>query len=136
MKTKISRCGFLALAVALLAVPAMRAQTSTPPQEPNPTPEANQPRSGDREGIHDLDLSDNQKKQIQAIHQNEKQQLEAAKNDPSLTPEQKRQKAKQIRKASNKQISGLLSPEQRKKWHQIRRRHHHRRHRLHMRGLS
>ncbi len=136
MKTKISRCGFLALAVVLLAVPALRAQTSTPPQEPNPTPEANEPRGGDREGLRDLDLTDDQRKQIQAIHQNEKQQLEAVKNDPTLTPEQKRQKAKQIRTASNKQISGLLTPEQRKKWNQIRRQRHHRRHALRSRGLS
>ncbi len=144
MKTMFSRLGFLALAVALLAAPAVRAQTgnppeqpSNPPQQPNATPEANEPRGGDREGLRDLDLSEDQKKQIQAIHQNEKQQLEAVRNDPSLTPAQKREKAREIRRNSNKQISGLLTPEQRRKWKQIRRqRRHHRRQAFRSRRLS
>lgn len=144
MKTMFSRLGFLALAVALLAAPAVRAQTgnppeqpSNPPQQPNATPEANEPRGGDREGLRDLDLSEDQKKQIQAIHQNEKQQLEAIRNDPSLTPAQKREKAKEIRRNSNKQISGLLTPEQRRKWKQIRRqRRRHRRQAFRSRRLS
>jgi Spy/CpxP family protein refolding chaperone len=121
MKKRFLGCGFLALAAALLSGPAVRAQTSAPPPQTGDQQEATEPRRADREGLRDLDLSNDQKNQIGQIRQNEKQQLEAVKNDPSLTPAQKRQKAKEIRRSSNKQISGILTPEQRKKWNKLRR---------------
>lgn len=123
MKKRLMGSGFLALAVALLSGPALRAQTSAPQQQTGGQQESTEPRKGDREGLRDLDLSNDQKNQIEQIRQNEKQQLEAVRNDPSLTSAQKRQQARAIRHNSNKQISGILTPEQRKKWNKLRRQH-------------
>ncbi len=61
-----------------------------------------------------LNLSQDQKNQIKQFRENEKSQIEAVRNDSSLTPEQKEKKIRQIRHATHKQVLGVLTPEQRK----------------------
>jgi Spy/CpxP family protein refolding chaperone len=104
------------------SVPQQPAPAQTPP-----APGAAQPVQGAPLGK--LNLSDDQKKQIHTARRQAQQQVETVKNDPSLTPEQKREKIHQIRRDESAAIDNTLTPEQREKYDAYRRaRHHHRRH--------
>ncbi len=94
-------------------------QSSQPQQE---APQADKP-SGDRDLDDNLSLSADQKKQITEIRDNAKSQVRTVRNNTSLTPEQRREKTRQIHRDANKQIDGVLTPEQRKIWHERRREH-------------
>lgn len=59
-----------------------------------------------------LKLTADQKKQLQAIHQSTRDQLMALRNDQSLSPEQRREKARTIREGIQQQVQGVLTPEQ------------------------
>ena len=60
----------------------------------------------------DLKLSAEQKAQLKSIHQSERDQLMALRNDQTLTQDQKRAKAQSIRQASRQQLLGILTPQQ------------------------
>lgn len=95
------------------AAPA-RAQSSSPGSgqgQPQTEPAAPGPKDFDDEK---LNLSQDQKNQIKQFRENGKSQIEAVRNDSSLTPEQKEKKIRQIRRATHKQVLGVLTPEQRK----------------------
>jgi Spy/CpxP family protein refolding chaperone len=64
----------------------------------------------------ELNLTDAQKSQLKPMLQSEVQQLQAVKNDTSLSPDQKEAKAKAIHTSFKSEISGVLTPEQQKKW--------------------
>jgi Spy/CpxP family protein refolding chaperone len=123
-KTLVS--GFMVLGVAIVCgagkLPALPkgAQKSQPQQE---EPQANTPQG--RRGLDDerLKLSADQKKQIQEIRENAKSQAQSVRNDTSLTPEQKREKIRQIHRDAGRQIDAVLTPEQRKIWHEERPEH-------------
>jgi Spy/CpxP family protein refolding chaperone len=63
-----------------------------------------------------LSLSDDQKAQLQKIHQSAKSQMDGVKNDSTLTPDQKRAKMHEIHKSAHEQIAAMLTPEQRQQW--------------------
>ncbi len=120
--------------MSLLAVLLMggKAQAKTQGQSSQPQQEA--PRADKPSGERDLDdknlsLSADQKKQIKEIRNDAKAQVQAVRDDTSLTPEQRREKTRQIHRDANKQIDGVLTPEQRKIWHERRREHRKERHR-------
>ena len=60
-----------------------------------------------------LNLTDDQKAQMKKIHESTKAQLDAVKNDGSLTADQKDAKIHQLRHGSREQMVKLLTPEQR-----------------------
>ena len=64
----------------------------------------------------ELNLTDDQKTQLKPMLQSEVQELQAVKNDTSLSPDQKEAKAKAIHQSFKSQISNVLTPEQQKKW--------------------
>jgi Spy/CpxP family protein refolding chaperone len=64
----------------------------------------------------ELNLTDAQKTQLKPILQSEVQQLQAVKNDTSLSSDQKQAKANDIRQSYKSQMSNILTPEQQKKW--------------------
>jgi|SRR5215472_3166605 len=64
----------------------------------------------------ELNLTDAQKAQLKPILQSEVQQLQAVKNDSSMSPDQKQAKVSEIRQSYKSQMSGILTPEQQKKW--------------------
>ena len=132
-----------ALLAAALPRPAMAAQEAGSPPAPSQSqpqtqapPQAQGP-GAEAEDLDDqkLNLSPEQKKQLQQIRENGRAQVQAVRNDPSLTPAQKKQRIRQIRKTTHQQVMGALSPEQRKIWRarqrerREHRRHHRRRHR-------
>jgi hypothetical protein len=59
-----------------------------------------------------LQLSDDQKQKIAAVVDDENKQIEAVRNDNSLSLEQKQQKALAIRQAGSPKIKAILTPEQ------------------------
>jgi hypothetical protein len=88
-----------------------RAQSSSsgPGQgEPQSEPAVPGPKDFDDEK---LNLSQDQRNQIKQIRANEKSQIDAVREDSSLTPEQKEKRIRQIRRATHKQVMGVLTPE-------------------------
>jgi Spy/CpxP family protein refolding chaperone len=67
-----------------------------------------------------LNLTDEQKEKIRPILRDEVKQLRAVRADTSLTTEQRRERRRQIVQATRKQIGELLTPEQKKKWREMR----------------
>jgi protein CpxP len=63
-----------------------------------------------------LNLTDEQKEKIRPLLQDEEKQLQALRADTSLSPEQRREKRRQINQATRKQIGEILTPEQKEKW--------------------
>ena len=63
----------------------------------------------------ELQLTPEQKAKLQPILQEEMSQIMAARNDTSLTTEQKRAKIEQIRQTEFPKIEAILTPEQRQK---------------------
>ena len=113
----------LALALSLTAA----AQTGVP-QAP---PDQNQASShGDMQ--HDrspearldwlnqqLNLTDDQKEKLRPILADESRQIQAVRTDTSLTADQRHDKMKQIKVSTKPQIEAVLTPEQRKKFAQV-----------------
>jgi len=135
----------LAFGVMFAAAPALAAQTpsgqqppappaSGTPAQPTPTAPVQQPAQpplteGERGApLNKLDLSNDQKKQIHEIRKQAQQQVQAVRNDTSLTPQQQTQQIRQIRHKSAQQVDAVLTPEQRAKfdaWRRAHQRHHH-----------
>jgi Spy/CpxP family protein refolding chaperone len=105
--------GVFVLSGLLLASPAALAQQPDRPERP------------------DLGLSDEQKEQVKQIHASQREQLEAIRQDTSLSREEKRAKAQEIRKNTRSQMEALLTPEQREKLRKHRQELRHRRGKRH-----
>jgi Spy/CpxP family protein refolding chaperone len=96
--------------LALCALPfTLRAQDPPPS-----TTQSQQAGQGKHESeMANLNLTDDQKTQIKKLHEDAKTQMDAARNDSTLTPDQKKAKMEQIHKATHEQVMQLLTPEQR-----------------------
>lgn len=68
----------------------------------------------------DLGLSDEQKEQVKQIRNSQREQLGALRQDTSLSPEEKRAKAQEIRKNTRAQMDSVLTAEQKEKLQQLR----------------
>jgi Spy/CpxP family protein refolding chaperone len=120
---------FTRISVALLSIflaAAMAAQTAPAPSD-NTTaaPHQMMPRhnGGFERMAQQLNLTDQQKTQIQGFTQAGRQQAQSIKQDTSLTPEQKRDKFRQLRASTRQQVLGVLTPEQQEQMKQLRSRH-------------
>src|SRR5437879_940026 len=67
----------------------------------------------------ELSLSSEQKKKLQEILERSMREVEAMKNDKSLTEDQKSEREKQINKTRRSQIDAILTPEQRQELIQL-----------------
>ena len=113
----------LGLAISLPAVaqspasnpssPSAPAQAAPPSSGQQSSPAANQ-NSAQAQANQDnpLNLTDEQKAKLRPIIADENQQMEALRNDNSLTQEQKIEKANQIRAQASPKIKAVLTPEQ------------------------
>ena len=72
-------------------------------------------KDGVKKNLKQLDLSNDQQKQIDDIHANSKQEKDKINNDKTLTDEQKKEKIKAVDKDSKHKIHSVLTPEQREK---------------------
>jgi Spy/CpxP family protein refolding chaperone len=66
-----------------------------------------------------LNLTDDQKQKLRPILQDEAKQMQAVRADTSMTKQQKMEKAKDINESFKPQISAVLTPEQQKKWEEM-----------------
>ena len=106
----------LALAFALLiALTGLRVAAQTDATSVDPETKA-KVQEKLQQISSELNLTDAQKAQLKPILQSEVQQLQAVKNDSSLSPDQKQAKVSEIRQGYKSQMSGILTPEQQKKW--------------------
>jgi Spy/CpxP family protein refolding chaperone len=67
--------------------------------------------------MKDLNLSNAQKAQLKESRESAKQQMEAIKNDASLTQDQKKEKMQELRKSQQEKMSSILTPDQKAKIH-------------------
>jgi periplasmic protein CpxP/Spy len=107
---------------------AARAQ-DTGTQQSNPQAQA---QTGMHQGQHgsrlewlskELNLTDDQKAKVKPILEDEGKQMKAAREDTSLSQDQKRDKMKQIHETTNSQINDILTPDQQKKFAQLNAQH-------------
>lgn len=93
---------------------------SAPAQAAPATPPSNQPNASTNSGQssaqanqdNPLNLTEDQKAKLRPIIMDENQQMEALRNDTSMTQEQKIAKANQIRADASPKIKAILTPEQ------------------------
>lgn len=123
----------LALAISLPAAaqssatnPSSQPATSqAAPAPPSSTqqsaPATANPNSAQAQANEDnpLNLTDEQKAKLRPIIADENQQMEALRNDNSLTQEQKIDKANQVRAQASPKIKAILTPEQLQKLAQM-----------------
>lgn len=120
-----SRWSILTILV-LLAAGLTFAQTSQEPQAPTPDKHVGMHHNGESADQHlqmlseKLNLTDDQKAKLRPILQDQMQQMKAAREDSSLSQEQKRAKMKSIHESLHEQINAVLTPEQQAKFTQMR----------------
>lgn len=71
----------------------------------------------------ELNLTDSQKAQVKPILDEQSKQMRATQEDTSLTQEQKHEKMKQIHQTTHSQINGILTPEQQRKFAEMKEQH-------------
>jgi hypothetical protein len=67
-----------------------------------------------------LNLSPQQESQLMPILENEAPKIQAIKNDPSLTADEKRKRLKEVHQQTDKLAKPILTPIQWKQWEQYR----------------
>jgi Spy/CpxP family protein refolding chaperone len=100
----------IALIIVFSASQAVSAKTAG--SYPSTGSTIQNPQAGGSQDRDNLNLSAEQKAQLKSIHQSERDQLLALRNDQTLTEDQKRAKAQTIRQASRQQLLGILTPQQ------------------------
>jgi hypothetical protein len=120
---KLTKTMFLAaLAISgLLTCGQLRAQPTPPAPPMPPTPSTNAPPMPPRGGGIDrlaqaLNLTDDQKAQVQTILDNERQKMMAIRQDDTLSADDKKAKGKALRDDLNAQMKNILNDDQYQKW--------------------
>jgi protein CpxP len=134
---KISKFPVLSFALALaISLPAAAQSTannpssqtapaqntpSQPPSMQQNAPSTASPNSAQAQANEDnpLNLTDDQKAKLRPIIADENQQMEALRNDNSMSQAQKIDKANQIRAQASPKIKAILTPEQLQKLAQL-----------------
>jgi Spy/CpxP family protein refolding chaperone len=109
---------FLAAAMAAQTAPAPSDNAAAAPHKMMPRHDGGFERMAQQ-----LNLTDQQKTQIQGFTQAGRQQALSIKEDATLTPEQKRDKFRQLRASTHQQVVGVLTPEQQQQMKQLRSQH-------------
>ena len=109
---------FLAAAMASQTAPAPSDNAAAAPQKMMP-----RHHGGFERMAQQLNLTDQQKTQIQGFTQAGRQQALSIKQDTSLTPAQKRDKFRELRASTHQQVLGVLTPDQQQQMKQMRSRH-------------
>jgi protein CpxP len=115
----------LILTAALAALPALQAQS---PEKPAPAQERGPggPGGGARPNLdrlaEELGLTADQKAKLGPIMKHQQEQMQALRKDESLSQEQRREKSRALREENQKAIAAILTPEQAKKFADMRER--------------
>lgn len=107
----------LALGTTLALAPVVRAE-----DRPDGPPPERREKMRDRaeQAAKELGLSDDQKAKFKDLFKQERDAMEAVRNDTSLSQDQKREKGQEIRKNFESQRRALMTPEQQKKADEMR----------------
>lgn len=100
------------LCAAVLSVAAVHAQDSTSMKKHHHE-NFDRHHKGDR--LKDLNLTQDQKDQLQKMKEETKAQKEKIQNDATLSQEQKMEKMKELRKQNKEKFAGILTPDQKSK---------------------
>jgi Spy/CpxP family protein refolding chaperone len=100
--------------LALCSVPATVRAQEAPQSDPQGAMQGQNPSGKHADELASLNLSDDQKAQVQKIRDDAKSQMAAVKNDSTLSADQQQAKMQEIRMATHKQVRAVLTPEQRK----------------------
>lgn len=68
----------------------------------------------------ELNLTDEQKTKVTALFQDQAKQMRAMRQDTSLSREDRRAKMRTMREDTDKKMKTILTPDQEKKWQQMR----------------
>lgn len=115
----------LILTAALAALPALQAQSH---EKPSPAQERGPggPGGGARANLdrlaEELGLTADQKAKLGPIMKHQQEQMQALRKDESLSQEQRREKGRALREENQKAIAAILTPEQAKKFAEMRER--------------
>lgn len=115
----------LFIIVLLAAVPALIAQEAgAPPAGAPQAGAAGAPPEGVQTKVQDvaqvLNLSDQQKSQLEPIVRAEAPKVQAIVHDPNLTGEEKAKKLESVHKQTDSLVKSILNPTQYKQWEDIR----------------
>jgi Spy/CpxP family protein refolding chaperone len=106
----------LLLTTAAFAQSGRAPQPQTDEQKPRteqPSGNRREDQSGPRQGPEIPNLTDEQKGQLQTIRQQSREQIEAVRQDTTLSADEQRARIDSIRQTSREQSQGVLTPEQR-----------------------
>ena len=111
------------LILTMAAVPALRAEDA-----PADKPEQKRERGPGGRGpnleqlAQDLNLTDDQKTKLGPILKEQMKKMQELRKDESLSQDQRREKGRTLREESQKEIEAVLTPEQAKKFAEMRQR--------------
>lgn len=101
-----------------LSTTGIHAQTTAPEatvQQPDNADNEKSLKNNRQELLNQLDLTEDQKKQLMPLQKEERAKREKINNDTSLSAEEKQTQLKSLRKESLSKMSKILTPDQLKK---------------------
>lgn len=126
-ETKLGTLGFVVLLFFGCSV-TTRAQDAATQESRAQAQTENGMHHGQRAGqlerlTQELNLTDEQKEKVKPILDEQSKQMRVTQDDTSLSQEQKRDKMKQIHQTTHSQINEILTPEQQKKFAELKEQH-------------
>ena len=103
------------LAFSTTGIHAQTTAPDTAKQQPANTENKTSLKNNRQEIFNQLDLTEDQKKQLMPLQKEERAKREKINNDTLLSAEEKQTQLKALRKESNSKMSKILTPEQIKK---------------------
>jgi Spy/CpxP family protein refolding chaperone len=120
----ISAAGALSMAMLATGVAQNAPAADSAPAPATTTIDSNAPARGHMRGLEQLNLSDQQKAQIQAIRAKARAKATAVKNDNSLSDAQKQANLHRIHHVARRRVFRVLTVEQRQQLRAQMRQHH------------
>jgi periplasmic protein CpxP/Spy len=117
-----------ALAITWILVCTVAARSRDPFAEKFQSPDPAATQQTDRKDTHEsrlewltqrLNLTQDEQNKLKPILDDEAKQVRAVRDDTSLSPDQRRARIQQIRKSTRPQIEAVLTPDQQKKFDQL-----------------
>jgi len=115
----------LAITASFLLLSVFPALSNAQSTAPAATQGQTQAQREDKDAaMANLNLTEDQKAQVKQIREGARSKADAAKNDSSLSADQKQAKLQEIRRDKHEQMKKVLTPEQQKQMHENMRARH------------
>lgn len=130
MKTKWQAILFGAIFMVTMPLASRAQQAATPAPDQNAPAQVQAPQAPSAQDaapnrpasmhlLKSLNLTPDQKTQLRAIHADRMNQLQALRNNATLTDQQRQQQFRQIRRSAHRQMVALLTPDQKAQLRQM-----------------